>query len=76
MKYQPDAETLARIERDFTYRSPNPDQVPRYGVIRDTAKQFAGLLVLTCPKSRELSLALTALEQVVMNANAAIDRGE
>ena len=39
-------------------------------------KQLAHLLVTNCPESRELSCALTKLEEAVMWANAAIARNE
>jgi len=44
--------------------------------IRAMAKSFAADLVTFCPPSRELSLALTELENAVMWANAAIARNE
>jgi hypothetical protein len=73
----PVSEQIARqIRGAFTYHPPHGDQVPRYGAIRDQARVFAGFLAETCPPGRELSLALTSLEQVVMWANASIARGE
>ena len=66
----------ADIGRRFTYHAPKPGQPERYTQIRDTAKEFAVLLVTECPESRELSLALTKLEEAVMWANAAIARNE
>lgn len=42
--------------------------------IRDRALDFALFLSEACPESRELSRALTSLEDVVFNANAAIAR--
>jgi hypothetical protein len=69
--------TLAeRIERDFTYHPPKPGQPEKYSMIRATAKNLAILLVDQVPQSRELSLALTHLEEAVMWANAAIARNE
>lgn len=62
------------LEDNYTYHAPNGDQPLRYEAIRDKAKGFAELLMRTCPQSRELSLALTNLEQTVMWANAAIAR--
>ncbi len=64
------------IERRFTYHAPTPSQVKRYEQIRDFAKEFAYLLIQTCPNSRERSLALTHLEDVVYCANASIARNE
>lgn len=65
-----------RIERDFTYHPPKGDQPERYVKIRDMAKAFALLIVETTPTSREQSIALTHLDSVVFNANAAIARNE
>lgn len=65
-----------RIERDFTYHPPNTDTVPKYDRIRTYASKYAQMLSLTCPESRELSLAITKLEEVVMWANAAVARNK
>lgn len=74
--YTPKDEVLKRIENNFTYHAPQADQPERYTLIRDTARNLALLLAQTCPESRELSLALTALEEAVMWANASIARNE
>ena len=65
-----------RIENNFTYHKPTEDQVERYARIRDHAKHLAYILNQYCPESRELSLAMTKLEEAVMWANAAIARNE
>ena len=75
VRYAKDVE-LDRVKRNFSYHAPKADQIPRYGVIRDTAKLFAVELLEWCPSSRERSLALTALEECVMWANASIARNE
>jgi hypothetical protein len=67
-------ELFERIERDFTYHPPTEGQVLMYREIREQARALALLLAGLCPISRELSLALTNLEQAVMWANAAIAR--
>ena len=67
---------LARTKKDFSYHAPKPNQIPRYGEIRDEAKDFAEVILINCPPSRERSLALTNLEQAVMWANASIARNE
>jgi hypothetical protein len=69
-------EARKRIANNFTYHPPKGDQVPRYGKIRDTAKDFALMISEFCPESREKSLAMTNLEEAVMWANAAIARNE
>jgi len=65
-----------QIENNFTYHAPKDGDVEKYGEIRDTAKDFAELLNYFCPESRELSLAITKLEESVMWANAAIARNK
>lgn len=64
------------IVRRFTYHAPKGDQQERYQAIRDTALEFARVITFNTPESREQSLALTHLEEVVMFANAAIARNE
>ena len=65
-----------QIQKAFTYHAPKGDQPKRYQEIRATAAAFAMYLVEVCPDSRELSLALTKLEEAVMWANASIARNE
>lgn len=65
-----------RINNDFIYHAPHGDQALRYEAIRDDARVMAHELVNQCPPSRELSLALTHLEETVFWANAAIARNE
>ena len=48
----------------------------RYNFLRENAKEFAKLLTTLCSASRELSLALTKLEEAVFWANASIARNE
>jgi len=69
-------EELERIENNFTYHPPQGDQVEKYSVIRSMFRQTAAFLCRTCPQSRELSIALTHLEDAMMWANAAIARNE
>lgn len=63
-----------RVERDFQYHPPKGDQPQKYVFIRDKARQLAHDLVDLVPPGRELSLALTKLEECVMMANAGIAR--
>lgn len=58
----------------FTYHPPKGDQPEKYEDIRDYAHRYAQVLSTLCPDSRERSLALTKLEEVVFWANAAIAR--
>lgn len=64
------------LDKRFTYHPPKEGQPERYVIIRDEARAFAELIVECTPESREQSLAMTALEEAVMWANAAIARRE
>lgn len=64
------------LDKRFTHHPPHGDQIDRYTRIRAKAKEFAGLVVELVPTSRERSLALTKLDEVVMWANAGIARNE
>ena len=67
--------TLMDLDNFFTYHPPkvdSKDQIPRYEQLRTTAKDFAKLIIMNCPDSRERSLAITNLQQSVMWANASI----
>jgi hypothetical protein len=74
----PDAKEalIQRIHNDFTYHAPTPEQVARYAQLRDATKNLALIYVQLAPYSRELSLALTHLEEAVMYVNAGIARNE
>lgn len=74
---KPDKESLkTRAANDFTYHPPFGDQVERYAEIRAKILELAEFIIDKTPVSREQSLALTSLEQVMFNANAAIARNE
>ena len=64
------------IETRFTYHPPKDTQSERYEMLRDKAKEFAVMINITCPESREKSLAITSLERASMWANASIARRE
>lgn len=59
-------------ENVFTYHAPTGNQQERYQEIRNKAKDMAKVIEVSCPPSREASLALTNLQQAVMWANASI----
>jgi hypothetical protein len=65
-----------QLARAFTYHPPQGDQARRYEALRAAAYQLALLYARHCPDSRELSIALTKLEEAAMWANAAIARNE
>ena len=66
----------SELENRFTYHAPNTSKAKKYVDIRCTAIDFANEINHFCPDSREKSLALTKLEEVVMWANASIARNE
>ena len=68
--------TDSELTRRFTYHAPRDTQPARYELIRSRALNLAGIIVANSQPSREQSLALTALEQCVMWANAGIARNE
>lgn len=74
--YPLDVADQMRIKNDFTYHPPKPGQMERYEALRHRARMLAEMIHFFCPPSRERSLALTKLEEVVMWANAAIARNE
>lgn len=71
-----DITTQVRLDNNFRYHPPSPDQVPRYEALREGGKTFATLIARFCPPSPERSTALRMVEEAVMNANAAIARHE
>jgi hypothetical protein len=75
-KFEKSDAAKADLANRFTYHPPHGDQAARYGAIRGKAQDFAFYLSSQCPESRELSTALTKLDEVVFFANAAIARNE
>ena len=67
---------LDKIQNDFTYHSPNQEQIVRYDSIRYKAKELALTFARLCPDSAELEQALFLLNLATMSANAAIARNE
>ena len=64
-----------RIENNFMYHAPTGDQPEKYEKLRAKGKELAYLMENCCNQGRELSLAMTKLEESVMWANASIARG-
>ena len=64
------------VKHRFTYHAPFGEQPQKYSTIRANGLAFAEGLVAMCPESRELSLAITKLEECIFWANAAIARNE
>lgn len=64
------------INNRFTYHQPQSDDTAKYVEIREAARELAHLINKRCPESREKSLAITKLEEVVFWANAGIARDQ
>jgi hypothetical protein len=76
-KYRPRTEDVARVENNHAYHKPHSaDQGERYDHIRRLTGVAAKEFMFACPPSRELSVALTKLEEAMFWANAAIARNE
>lgn len=71
---RPTPEQIAMINQNFRRHEPIGDQTARYNHLRSQVKALALTYVEHCPSSRELSLALTKLEESIMWANASIAR--
>lgn len=67
-------EQARELTKRFVYHAPHGTQPEKYSTIRSNAYDLAYILMELCPESRELSLAITKLEEVVFWANAAIAR--
>ena len=67
---------ITELNTRFTYHAPFGDQASRYEDIRRWGYNFAAALDATCPESRELSLAMTKIEEAIFWANASIARRE
>ncbi len=73
IRYDLSDENKKRLD-NWHYHKPNPDThaIERFQGINNATKSVAELLMRYCPQGRHLALALTALEDVRMRANAAI----
>jgi len=61
-----------QIENWFTYHSPKHEQLERYQMLRDKAKELAYDIIVCCPEGADRSAAIRKLRECVMTANAAI----
>lgn len=64
--------TTPQIDEIFTYHIPKEGQSKKYDEIRNEARLLAHKINDLCPESREKSLAITKLQEMVMFANASI----
>ena len=64
--------THEEIDRRFTFVPPNKERLEKHKIITAICLDIAHELVDILPPGREMSLAITALEEVRMRANQAI----
>ncbi len=74
--YEIPEQMAKRLNNDYIYHSPKDDQAERYQILRNKCRDLAFTIATFTPPSREQSVALTALDQVMMAANSAIARNE
>jgi hypothetical protein len=73
MSAQPDHTARTNdIENRFRYHPPTPETVAKHEAIRSAIKTTAHFVAGQIPPGRHASLALTALQEAMMWANAAI----
>jgi hypothetical protein len=65
-----------RLVWDLAYHAPDNDAVLLHGRLREAAMAFGFVILDACPEGRELSSALTKLEECLFHANAAVARRE
>jgi hypothetical protein len=62
------------IDKRFDYHAPDEEKATLHAIVRQSYKRLAENIADALPPSREQSLALTALEESLMWANACIAR--
>jgi len=64
----------SQIDNNFMYHAPTPSSLDKYTQLRSEGKALAETINALVPESREQSLAITKLEEVIMWANAGVAR--
>ena len=67
-------ELTERLRNDFAHHVPSVEQINQYQMIRTNFLNLALLITDNAPASRELSTALTKLEEAMFWTNASIAR--
>lgn len=76
MEYKLSDSQWKRLQTNFEVPLVTTDQAKKFLAIRTKAKELAHEMMKLCPDARELSVALTAVEDSVMWAEEAIKRNE
>lgn len=64
------------LDNRFAYHPATETTGPLHAEVREECRALAGFLASTIPPGRELSLAITAIEEAMMWANAGIARNQ
>ncbi len=65
---------IGSIKNNFAFHPATGGKAEKHEAVRNECGELAAKLETLCPQSRELSVAKTKLEEVMMWANAAIAR--
>lgn len=68
--------TQQDLDNWFTYHAPKDDQPERYVKIRESAKEFAEVVLLNTPAGPDQTTAIRKIREAVMTANQSIACGE
>lgn len=68
--------SIEELEKRYNAHSVTPEAVEGLEQVRKMCRSLSGALVQIVPESRELSVALTKLEEVMFWANAGIARNQ
>jgi len=60
------------LEHIFTYHAPEKEDIEKYAVLRNAAKEFAEAIIKNTPKGADQTAAIRKVREAVMTANAAI----
>lgn len=61
-----------KLSELFRYHPPNPEDLPKYAAINQAAKNFAEVILSTCPSCSDMKDAIRKIREARMTANAAI----
>lgn len=75
-EYKVGVDAAEDMSNRFKYHAPKDDQMGRYEYLRNQSRAMATSILHNTPRSREQSIAITKLEEVMFWANAAIARNE
>jgi hypothetical protein len=64
----------ARVENDFRYHRPDAETAAKHAALRDVFERVSHEVIDLGPPGRELSTALTKLEESMFHANAGLAR--